>query len=111
MVSRHLQSRFDLFLNARWAGRRWGCESVLHRVPPQGIATPGDGVEVRGRSGGGTFGISDATTVLTDTSWIVCACAKHQMVAQHVVGVEVGSVALGRTQRQHLNFVLQSLLD
>ena len=48
MVSRHLKSRFDLFLNARWAGRRWGCESVLHRVPPQGIATPGDGFEVGG---------------------------------------------------------------
>ena len=48
LVSRHLQSRYYLVLNARWAGRRWGCESVLHRVPPQGIATPSDGVEVGG---------------------------------------------------------------
>ena len=26
--------------------RNGGCESVLHRVPPRGLDTPGDGIEV-----------------------------------------------------------------
>lgn len=42
-------------------------------------------------------GIKASPVMVLVISWIVRTCTKHQMVGQHIAGVEVGGVVLGRS--------------